>query len=303
MSILKQKLPNWLLIIVALYILLLFGASFIKYYFHLYNAYDLAIYNQVFWNSANGDWFEASINPPSYLGDHFEILLALFVPLYKIFPTPLTLLFLQTLFLALAAIPLYLIANKYLSPIWTKLVVAAWLLNPFVHSINLFEYHSIAILPLFLFLLWYFFITNRGVYFFITLLLILLVREDAGITSASFGLLMLFSKRFNYKYITFGITTIILSAIWVIVAVKLVSLFNIGETYKFFELYGWLGNSFIGIVQGIVKNPVAVLRHIIRIDTVSMWLLLLFPLSLIPLLAPRYLIALILPLFQLYLIK
>ena len=107
--------PRWLIVSISIYIILLFSANIIKLYYGLYNGLDLAISNQVFWNSINGNLFESSIQPPSYLAYHFAVFNLFILPFYKIIPSPLTLLFIQTIFLAIAAFPLYGIAKKYLN--------------------------------------------------------------------------------------------------------------------------------------------------------------------------------------------
>src|SRR3989338_9602525 len=86
--------------------------AFWKYGLFLYNALDLAIYSQVFWNTSYGRWFEMSIHPQSYIGDHFEPLILLLTPIYSLWRDPRMLLILQTLAIQLAVIPIYLLARN-----------------------------------------------------------------------------------------------------------------------------------------------------------------------------------------------
>lgn len=278
------------------YVLILFGACFIKYYYHQYNGNDLAIFNQAFYNSSQGRWFVSSFNPPSYLGDHLALLMTALFPVYRLLPSALTLLFLQTLWLALAAWPLYLIARHYLSLNLARIVFFAWLLNPIVHSINLLEWHFISLLPFLIFWLWYFFIKDKFIPFIIFLGLILLVREDAAILAASFGLLMLFKKSINRRYLLYSLLTIVFSLAWFVTAVKLVSFFNISGSYKFLKQYYWLGDSWPGILLGLIKNPLIILKIFFNQHIFIYFLMLLLPLIFTPLFAPTYLIALAGPL-------
>jgi len=128
------KIPRWLTFSILFYIVFIFGAVALKYHFSLYNGLDLAIFNHTFWQTIHGNFFGSSINPPSYFGDHFAPFLILLIPFYWLIPHPLTLLFLQTLFLASSAIPLYLIAKRYLPSRWVILVTLSWLFNPFLGS-------------------------------------------------------------------------------------------------------------------------------------------------------------------------
>ena len=132
----REKLLVWLGI--ALYFIVFSLICVWKYYQFGYNGLDLAIYNQVFFNSAHGNLFGFTIHPQSYLGDHFELFLIALLPIYYFFQHPLALLILQTLVLALSAWPLYLIAKNVLAKPWPLFIAFLWLLNPFVQNINLF---------------------------------------------------------------------------------------------------------------------------------------------------------------------
>src|SRR5438132_10095971 len=71
---------------------------------------DLGIFDQVFWNTTRGRFFESTMSlvqaqPHSYLGDHFSPVYLLLVPFYALIPRPETLLVIQTLFLALGVWP------------------------------------------------------------------------------------------------------------------------------------------------------------------------------------------------------
>lgn len=307
MQLLSSKLiktiPLWLILGIVVYIIILFSASFIKYYFYLYNALDLAIFNQIFWNSANGDWFISSINPPSYLGDHFAPLLIALVPLYKLFSSPLTLLFLQTIFLGLAAWPLYLISKQYLSGWWLKLIIFAWLLNPFVHSINLFEFHLISIFPFLLFWLWYFFIKDRFILFIIMLGISLLLREDVALGCIGIALIFLMNKKLNKRFLLYGLSALLISILWFFASTKLISFYNIAGEYKFLTYYSWLGDSWLLMAKNILSNPLLIINKLFTKGTLSIILLVLLPTAFIPLAAPSYLIGGLIPMLPLLLTK
>jgi len=123
---------------------------------YLYNGLDLAIFNNVFYNTLHSNWFWSSIQGHSYLGDHFTPILFLLLPIYAIWQSPEMLLILQSIFLGLAAWPIYKISQLVLRD--NKLAIGIgilWLINPLVHNINLFEFHLIAWLPLTILFLFY----------------------------------------------------------------------------------------------------------------------------------------------------
>ncbi|MFA4872559.1 MAG: DUF2079 domain-containing protein [Patescibacteria group bacterium] len=238
---------------IILYILIFSGISLWKYSQLRYNARDLAIYNQVTWQLSNKgsilrqaqgdnivipktdklinritDKLYSSIQGHNYLGDHFEPILFLIAPLYALFPDPRMLLVLQTLALALAAWPLFLISQKVIKsqshrvdesenqktdkPITEKLknwlptaVGTLWLLHPAVQNANLFEFHSLSFAPLFLFFLFYYWQKikesktdklrtdrlNNCTLFTLFLLLSLSVREDVSLITLFLGFIWL----------------------------------------------------------------------------------------------------------------
>ena len=98
--------------VIAVYIIIFSLISWWKYDLCLYNGLDLAIFNQTFYNTAHGNWFGLTIHPPSYLGDHFTPIILLLLPFYYLGQSPLNLLILQTVFLALGAWPVFKIAQK-----------------------------------------------------------------------------------------------------------------------------------------------------------------------------------------------
>src|SRR3989338_2070052 len=126
MKIKKVKLILFLAMV--LYIVGFIYFSFWKYDNFLYNGRDLAIFNQVFYNSLNSfsqgtsGLFASSIQGHNFLGDHFTPIVILLLPFYYLWQSPKTLLVLQTIVLALSAVPVYLIA---------KFVMSSWAPNLF----------------------------------------------------------------------------------------------------------------------------------------------------------------------------
>ncbi len=102
--------------LIAAYLLLLGTLAIFRHRtFHSFG-FDLGLFDQVFWNTSQGRWFESTIshadsNPHSYLGDHWSPGYGLLVPLYLNYPRPETLLVIQTLCIGLGALPVYLLAR------------------------------------------------------------------------------------------------------------------------------------------------------------------------------------------------
>src|SRR3989344_6995323 len=74
------------------------------------HAFDLGIYTQAIYLYSQGQLAFSTLKDMILLADHFGPILILLSPVYKIFPNPITLLIIQSLFVSLSGIPIYLIA-------------------------------------------------------------------------------------------------------------------------------------------------------------------------------------------------
>jgi len=281
-----QKLNKLLGILILIYIVLVFGICLFKYFTFSYNGLDLAIYNQVFYNSSLGKFFQFTIHPTSYLGDHFELLIFFLIPFYSIFKSPISLLLIQTLFFALSAIPLYLIAKKHLKPLPALLMILLYLFNPATLNINIFEFHMLALAPFFIFWIFYFYDQNKFWPYLGFSFLSLMVREDVAFVIFMFGIIALLDKK-KLKWI---FTPLILASAYFFLALKIIAYFSSADKYKFLIYYKWLGQSPAEIfVNFFLKFPL-VLKHVLTIANFEFVLGFLLIFLFIPLYRPKYLL-------------
>jgi len=271
---------QWLLLLTIVFYIILFAfISLWKYYNFGYDAMDLAIINQVFYNSSLGNFFASSIHPPTYLGDHFTPILFLLLPFYFLWLEPPLLLILQTIILALSAWPIYLIARKVLTKNWSLILAIAWLVNPFVQNINLFEFHFLPLAIFFILWAFYFFQNQKIWLFAIFSALALLVREDVALTIFMFGLIAVWQKR----KIRWWLTPFLSSLIYFLLAIKITSLLVPAGQYKFSIYYSWL-------VSSLTTKPWLILTHLFQPGNWELIIALLLPLVFLPLISPFYLI-------------
>jgi uncharacterized membrane protein len=117
---------------------------------------DLGVMDQALWNTLKGRFLMADHtriddNFRCYLTNHFRPILLLFLPFYIFFPDPKTLLFLQSVSIALGAIPLYLLAKEKLkNELSCIFLICSYLLYPYIGNANLFEFHPNSLIPCFL---------------------------------------------------------------------------------------------------------------------------------------------------------
>jgi len=162
---------------------------------------DLGIFDQVFWNTTHGRFFESTMSlsqpePHSYLADHFSPAYLLLMPAYALIPRPETLLVIQTLFLAAGVWPLYLLTRLMVEPGFHRLV---WVLVYFlflpVAFINLYDFHELALCVLPLGFAIYFLEKGHSGLFLVTLLSSFLIKEELPLVGVGFGAYILLAKR------------------------------------------------------------------------------------------------------------
>ena len=75
---------------------------------------DTTVFECAFYNTLKGNLFWAFASGSSYLEAHPEPLLFLYIPLYALAPSPEMSIFLQTLCIAVSAVPVFLLGRKLL---------------------------------------------------------------------------------------------------------------------------------------------------------------------------------------------
>jgi uncharacterized membrane protein len=245
--------PTRLLVLgIALYIVVFTAAAWYKYATYQMG-FDLGVHEQVLWNTAHGRIAATSAfaETDSYLGIDMiptELLLA---PLYALVPSAYTMLFLQTLALALGAVPVFLLVRDRFAklqitdyrlqiapqdskqsaiPGWAGLVfVAAFLLYLPVEYMNLYEFQIRAFATTFLLLALYALERRRFRPFLLWSLLALGCRSDVGLVLAGMGIYSILDFRLQIldwfarkskicnlksKMLLFGLLPIVLGLGW-----------------------------------------------------------------------------------------
>jgi uncharacterized membrane protein len=257
MTLTKVKIFHICLSISIVYILCFFLLSILKYKFFDYYDFDLAVSNQIMWNTLHGNFLYSSLCRDIIFTDHTPFILIPLLGIYAFFPYPVTLLLLQTLALGLTAPFIYLIAldrlkNKRLALIF----FLSYLLYPAVGFINLFEFHSEVFAVLFLTLCFYYF--KRGSFkgFLIFALLALSCKEDVALATCMFGVyIFIFEKNRKWGVLLTGISVLWFTA----TAGFIIPYFNKGR-YMYLNLYSHLGATLPEMIKNIVWYPFSVFR-------------------------------------------
>ena len=146
--------------------------SVIQYYSLGTSAYDLGINAQELWAFIHTGSFYTPLINENLLAQHFAIFKFLQVPLYYLFPSPVTLMIFEDIFIALGGYIVYLIAveilkNKIKSGkilfMVSMIFLFSYEMSPYVQSLVSFSFHNMAFLPFFLLLAFYSFLTEKRV--------------------------------------------------------------------------------------------------------------------------------------------
>ena len=234
-----------------------------------YNAMDSAIFVNVLENFLAGRGFFSSTQGGSYFADHFSPIILLPAAWYYLWRSPIGLLVFQVLMAILPVWPLYLIARKKLSDKNALLVVFAYLFNPLVWNLAIFEFELLPIAIFFLLMVYYFHLQKRWWPFLICLVLAMLVREDVALWLVGFGVWSWWRDRQDGQRLSrYSLTSFLAGVTYFLAAILAIRL--IGGGYKFTEYYS--------------------LQNIWSWSQLELVVGLLLPLAFLPLLRPRALL-------------
>jgi uncharacterized membrane protein len=249
-------------------------------------AFDLGIYDHAIWRFSQ---FKSGFNYVRGIhifGDHFTPINVLVAPLYWFFSDVRALLVLQTIALASAAVPVFLIAQKYLKNRWQSLLVSfALLMFPAIHYINLEDFHPESfIVPLLLWAFYFLFEKKMNLYLLLVFLT-LACKEEIALTIFMVGCYIFF--RYSKKY---GIITILGSFLWFITVIFLIAPFFNGYSYLYGgHVFGQFGNNAAEIAANIV-NPSKLFPVIFTPENGKFMLDLFGPVGFLSVLSPIFLL-------------
>jgi uncharacterized membrane protein len=248
--------------------------------------YDLAIKEQVLWNTLHGRFFASSPEVENAFADHFQPVMLALLPLYAIIPSPELLLWVQVIGLAAGALPLYRLARRRLESPWLALVVAAaYLLYPATGFIERFDFHpEVLAIPAFIAAFEAF---DRDDLRAVSLWLLvpLLSKENLGFSVAAFGLYaalkerVLFHRRVRFGLAWAGVGLLVSSAtmFWLIPTLRQGPSDTLAR-------YSWLGEDPGQMALTLLTQPGTVCRTLAEPNRALYLLQLLLPVGFLALL-------------------
>lgn len=276
----KLQLAAVMLAATVLYV----AHSLLRYRNYEAKGYDLGIFDQAVRQYA---LFKAPIVPVkgvdfNLLGDHFHPIIAAFAPLYWIWPDPRMLNLGMIALLVVTAIPVYLFSRSYLGHRGGLLTASALLLWwPFQAMVN-WDFHEVAFaVPL---MAWIVFAFDRSRYWLVVGLsaVLLLVREDMGVTLIAVGIVLAFHRQWG-KAVLLVVAGV---AGYLVVTSVVVPHFAPPEAmsyWQFTALGPTAGAAIAFILSHPLKSIALLFNHQLKI---LLWLMTFVPLALLPFFSP-----------------
>lgn len=217
--------------------------------------------NQVVYNTSRGRFLEMT-NPTflenmSRLAIHFDPILALFAPLYLIYPSYRWLVLSQVVIVAFGAYFLFLIGKRILKSEKISLLISFSYLSFFgVQRMILFDFHAVVLATTFFIASFYFLEVKRWFWFYLFVFLALLTKEHVGLVVFFLGGYLLIGK----KEIGHGLTTMVLGAVFFFFTVYVIIPYFRGDIH-FAKIY------FYGIESRIFSIINEGMRYFARLTT------------------------------------
>jgi uncharacterized membrane protein len=226
--------------------------------------YDLGNMTQAVWNTAHGRFLEVTEvggEQVNRLGIHFDPILALFAPLWWIWPSPLMLLVVQTVALALGALPVFWLARKHLGSQSAGVKLAlVYLLFPPLQWNALHEFHAVALaVPLLLAAIWYL-DERRLVPFALCALGAALTKEQIGAVIAILGLW----HAARSKQVRAGLAIAVAGTAWTGVALGVVIPHFSGAGSPYQARYDAVGGGPLGLLRTTFSDPGQIVELLTR---------------------------------------
>jgi uncharacterized membrane protein len=223
--------------------------------------FDLGNMVQVVWSTAHGHVLRMTNTQGeqvSRLAAHVDPILALFAPLWWIWPSPDMLLVVQAVAVAAGAFPVFALARKHLGSERAALGFAlVYLVLPATQWMTLNEFHPVALAcPLLLFAFRYL-DDDRLVPFALFAVLAAATKEEISLVVAGFGVWYALARRRRRPT---GAAIVAVGAVWFALAVGVVvPHFSTSGTSSFYSRYHEVGGSPGGVLRTAVTHPLRIL--------------------------------------------
>lgn len=253
--------------IAVLFMHIVLVISILRYETYSAPNFDFGIFCNMYYNMKHGFLPVSSCERDqilSHFAVHVSPALYLFLPVYCLFSSPVTVAVCQVVAIYSGIIPFLLIAKERgLSPANRTLFAAVYAASPILAGGCMFDFHENCLLvPMLLWML-YFHEKKKTPLFWLFALLTLLVKEDAFIYVAVFAAYLIFGEKKTRRGIALGC----MAGIYFFAACLLLTKFGTGIMSGRFGTMIPEGEGLFGIVRTLLFNPGYSVRQVLETDS------------------------------------
>jgi uncharacterized membrane protein len=245
--------------------------------------FDMGLYDQ-------GIWLLSRFKEPfltgrglNFFGHHVNPITLLFIPAYWLGAGPHFLYLVETVWMALGAVPVWLLARDRLGNSWLGVALgASFLLYPSVEWINWFQFHPDALIITPLLFAYWLASRRRWGWFAVAVAMTLACKEDAALAVVMLGLLLLLRGERRA-----GILTAVAGAGWFLIATDLIIPLAGGGSGPYYQqFFSGFGDSLGAIVGNLVLHPSRLMHLATQPDRLAYYRDVLTPVAFLPLAVP-----------------
>jgi len=253
------------------------------------NAFDLAVQDQTVWGYSRLEFIHNTVlGIPNLLGDHFHPILMVLAPFMWLWDSAGVLLVAQAVLLAVAAIPIYLWAERELGPVAGVAFALAYLAFWGVLAGVIYDFHHVVFAVPAMSLALYATLARRTLLLIPAVAVAMLTREDVALTLIALGVYILVVQR---RWLV-GATIVVLNAAWfaALLGVVIPALGG-GVGYRHWT-YDSLGPTPSATVAYVLQHPVQSVQLLFTpAEKVRVWIGSFAAFALLPLASPVLIVA------------
>jgi uncharacterized membrane protein len=260
-------------------VLSLFVLQACKYASFKSEMWDIGCFAQSFANTLHGNFFQTTWQFTERnicgFGSHSEAVFLAILPIFALFPHPLTLVAVQSILIGFALGAFYLLARDRTGSCGTALVfMICFGLYPPLYLGGLYDFHGELLAVPFLVLLIRQSVQNKFGTSIIWLVCALTCKEYCALVTGMWGIYC-WAGRKNFRV---GAAILLISMLWFFGALATQNMIRPGDFPSQFTLaYAQWGDSFVAIVKNVISHPGHAVAFVMNQKSIENMLLLIFP--------------------------
>lgn len=268
--------------------------NFLRYDQFYTGRFDLGNMVQTVWNTLHGRVFQMT-DPNgtatiSRLAFHADFILIFLTPFYAIWQNPKMLLLIQTAVMSGGALFVYLLAQLILKNKNIALAFAfAFLLNPSVQRVTIYDFHAVALATTFFLGALYFLLKKQYWVFLVFALLAAITKEQVWVIVALLGLYIAIKQK---KVVLGAILSFVSVCIFYLLIWRIIP-GVLGAKHFALSYFNEGGESPSALIKHFLFSPLEAIQTTLKHDRLSYLLQLFLPVGFLSLAAPLFLIFLL----------